>query len=93
MLEALIRVKASTMQEPTRRARPADLMAAQKSNPKVVFVAVVGVLALAGLPFLSKEIRRREQNVASMRDDSYEAKERGDAKDAARDNRLTRSPR
>ncbi len=84
------------MQEAPRRAkpaRPADLMAAQKGNPKVVLFAVVGVLALAGLPFLSKEIRRREQNVASMRDDSYEAKERGDAKDAARDNRLTRSPR
>ena len=81
------------MQEPRRAARPADLMAAQKGNPMVVFLAVVGVLAFAGLPFLSKTIRQREQNVASMRDDSYEAKERGDAKDAARDNRLTRSAR
>ena len=52
------------------------------ANQKVVVAAVAGALAFASIPFFNKQVRQREQNVAAMRDASY------DAKDAARDARL-----
>lgn len=52
------------------------------ANQKYVFAAVAGALMFATVPFLSKQVRQREANVAAMRDASY------DAKDAARDSRL-----
>ena len=52
------------------------------ANQKYVLAAVVGSCLFASIPFLNKQVRQREQNVAAMRDASY------DAKDAARDSRL-----
>ena len=52
------------------------------ANQKYVAAAVVGAMLLSSVPFLSKQVRKREANVAAMRDDSY------DAKDSARDSRL-----
>jgi hypothetical protein len=53
-----------------------------KANPRIVFVSVVGALVLAGLPFLNSTIRRKETEVANMRDSVL------DAKDDARNARL-----
>lgn len=48
-----------------------------------VFVGVSACLILGALPFLSKTVREREQGVANMRDDNY------DAINSARDSRLS----
>ena len=53
-----------------------------KANPRIVFVSVVGALILAGLPFLNSTIRKKEAEVAIMRDSVL------DAKDDARNARL-----
>ena len=52
------------------------------ADQRVVFAVVTGALLIGSLPFLNKTVREREENVAAMRDASY------DAKDAARDSRL-----
>ena len=56
------------------------------ASPWKVLLGVSVGLVVAGLPFLSKEVYRREQNVHRMRDESYDAAE---AKSAARDSRLS----
>ncbi len=50
---------------------------------KVLFGVILG-LGVAGLPLLNKEIYAREQQVARMWDEAY------DAKNVARDDRLQR---
>ncbi|CAL5219560.1 g1417 [Coccomyxa viridis] len=66
----------------TRSAVQHGVMNAPRGNQRIVFIAVAGALAFAALPFISKQVRKREQEVANMRDASY------DAKDAARNARL-----
>lgn len=58
-------------------------MTAKGPNKTLVLVGVVGAMVVAGIPFISKTVRQREQKVAEMRDAVY------DAKDAARNARLS----
>lgn len=53
-----------------------------QASKKAVFAGVAVAMALASLPLLNKTVYQREQNVAAMRDASY------DAKDDARNSRL-----
>ncbi len=57
-------------------------MSQQVASKKGVFLGVSAALVLGALPFVSKTVRQRENNVAAMRDAAI------DAKDAARDSRL-----
>jgi hypothetical protein len=61
-------------------------MSPAPSKWKVLLGVSVGLI-VAGLPLMNKEVYKREQNVHKMRDDSYDA---ADAKNAARDSRLSR---
>lgn len=67
----------------TRSAVVHRAMQAPRGNQKVVFGVVASVLVLCSLPFLSGTVMQREQQVAAMRDASY------DAKDEARNQRLS----
>eukprot|EP00884_Botryococcus_braunii_P008452 jgi/Botrbrau1/17608/Bobra.0166s0045.1 len=58
-------------------------VSSSRANQKVVLLGVSAAMLLAGLPFLSKAVRRKEQELAEMRDAVY------DAKDAARNARLS----
>ena len=55
------------------------------SQLRVALGLTIGLI-IAGLPLMNKTVYEREQAVARMRDDSY------DAKDAARASRLRRKP-
>ena len=58
-------------------------MNAQQANPRLVFVGVLTALAVGALPLLNKSVYNREQQIAELRDQSF------DAKNAARDSRLS----
>jgi hypothetical protein len=58
-------------------------VSSSRANQKYVLLGVSAAMVLAGLPFLSKAVRRKEQELAEMRDAVY------DAKDAARNARLS----
>lgn len=62
-------------------------MAGQVANQKHVLLGVLAGLSIGALPFISKTVRKREANVAAMRDAA------ADAKDAARDQRLRTTSR
>jgi len=55
-----------------------------KAQPWKVLVGLTLGLTIAGLPLMNKKVYEREQQVARMRDASYEAK------DSARAARLSR---
>lgn len=57
-------------------------MSQRVASKKGVFLGVTAALVFGALPFVSKTVRQRENNVAAMRDAA------ADAKDAARDSRL-----
>jgi hypothetical protein len=61
----------------------AHQVSSSRANPRVVLLGVTAAMVVAGLPFLSKAVRQREQQLAEMRDAVY------DAKDAARNARLS----
>ncbi len=62
-------------------------MAGQVANKKHVVLGVSAALVFGALPFISRTVRKREANVAAMRDAA------ADAKDAARDQRLRTTSR
>ena len=64
---------------------------AKHSKLRVLIGTSIGMM-IAGLPFLSKNVREREQAVHQMRDDSYEqslATKMAAQKDEARNARLS----
>jgi hypothetical protein len=73
---------------------PPPRLAAPRASRLGVLFGVLAGLTVAGLPFLSKTVWRREQEVARMRDESYEIRDGAGAlaaaKDDARNSRLSR---
>jgi len=62
-------------------------IASKPANQKYVALGVLAFMGIAAVPLMFKEIRRREQTVAEMRDSAY------DTKDDARNDRLRVKPR
>lgn len=62
--------------------RATAAMAGEVVNKRHVLFGVSAALVIGALPFVSKTVRKREANVAAMRDAA------ADAKDSARDQRL-----
>ena len=62
-------------------------MAGEVVNQRHVLFGVSAALVIGALPFLSRTVRKREENVAAMRDAA------ADAKDNARDQRLRTTSR
>jgi hypothetical protein len=58
-------------------------MSSRVVSRRNVFLGVAAALAFGALPFAFKSVRQKENQVAAMRDAAY------DAKDAARDSRLS----
>lgn len=58
-------------------------MSNRVASRKTVFLGVSAALAFGAIPFAFKSVRQKENQVAAMRDAAY------DAKDAARDSRLS----